>query len=92
MSNEIRDRAREKIARDIAFICGDDYDAYPDEDKESCLWWADKILSIEELAVVDREAELTEVPLKYYPQRQIWFDAQAELRDKAGWVKEEKDE
>jgi hypothetical protein len=49
---------REKIARDIAFICGDNYDAYNDEDKESCLWWADKILTYSKEAVMVSPEEI----------------------------------
>ena len=36
---------KERVARTIATICGENYDAYNDEDRESCLWWADQILS-----------------------------------------------
>jgi len=62
---------------------------YHYEEGDHCLLtFTSQILEVFKQAggvLVDKEQGLTEVPLHYYKWREVWFDAQKELRDKAGY-------
>ena len=94
---------REEIARHIydAVFPGADWNEPSEYEKEPFYDRADNILSIKELAIVDREAELPKCDVEYNPlacgpeddtdncYRSGWDEAQ-QVMLKAGWRKEVK--
>ncbi len=91
---DIQEEVMEQIAQDLALdffvrcLRLPDGVTVIDEAREE----AKKIVNHPEILIKDPNQNLTEVPLKYYKYRQVWFEAQAELRDKANWVKAIKEE
>jgi len=87
---EIRDKVRERVATIIRYSLKN-LILISDDDKEKLLQSADEILSIPELAIVDREAKLPEVEGKYGSMTATSCrNAQIDMLN-AGWVKEIKD-
>lgn len=79
--SEIGDRARERLSQMDLYLTYDGYLSSKD---------IDQILNIEELAVVDREAELPIILTE--PQQSIAWNIRylKDLIRKEGWVKEDK--
>ena len=82
--SEIRDRAIHQLVNILV-----NYEADRDYSLSQSV---DKILSIPELAVVDRKAELPAFPLATLKANQSCYEAMSEWMLKAGWVKEVKDD
>ena len=95
--SKIRDKAREKIAEYL-------YKNFTVDGAKSMPYWsgvrdslrqrllakADEILSIPELAVVDREAELPDCPYHRFRQPHCPYGKAQQDMCKAGWIKEDK--